>query len=400
METTAASPVVPQTDLHYTDLVVPDTPPLAHFATYDAKREEARLHFGEALGTEVWMPTRMNDILAVYQNPDVFSNSAVNVYEPNPQYMFIPEMLDPPLHTTWRQLLGGLFSPGSVKHMESRVRDRFVEILDSVVERGECDFVQDVALPYPNVIFMELMGLPIEDSAQFQVWESEILHLPPTELERSMAAMAQVTGYFAELIEDRRKNPKDDIITIASQWRIEGKPVSDEDLQSMCLLMFMAGLDTVAMQLAYAFMHLATHDADRKRLVDDPAVIPSAVEEFVRYYAFVTPGRKVVQAGEIAGCPVKPGQMVFVPLALANRDPDEFPDADRFVIDRPNNRHIGFGAGPHRCLGAHLARRELTIALAEWHKRVPEYRIKPGADIREHAAVQIGLNNLPLEWDV
>jgi cytochrome P450 len=330
----------------------------------------------------------------------VFSSSAVSMWDANPPYMWIPEMLDPPIHTTWRQLLGGLFSPGAINKLEGRVRNRFLEILDTIAERGECEFVQDVALLYPNVIFMELMGLPVADAAQFQIWETEILHLPPSEAERSLAAMGQVNAYFADLIAARRVDPKNDIVTIASGWKIEGKSVSDEDLQSLCLLLFMAGLDTVAMQLSYSFLHLATHEDDRRRIVEDPSLIPGAIEEFVRYYSFVTPGRKIMADTEIAGCPVKAGQMLWLPLVSANRDPAEFADADKVIIDRKDNRHVGFGAGPHRCLGAHLARQELNIALQEWHKRIPNYRLTPGVEIREHGTGQIGLNNLSLEWDV
>jgi cytochrome P450 len=166
-----------------------------------------------------------------------------------------------------------------------------------------------------------------------------------------------------------------------------------------CLLMFMAGLDTVATQLTFNFWHLATHDDDRQRLLAEPALWPTAIEELLRYYAFVTPGRKVVKDTEIAGCPVKAGQMVLLPFVSANRDPREFPDADRVVIDRKVNRHLSFGAGPHRCLGSHLAREELLTAMTMWHERIPHYRIPEGAEIREHGG-QLGILGLPLEWDV
>jgi cytochrome P450 len=151
--------------------------------------------------------------------------------------------------------------------------------------------------------------------------------------------------------------------------------------------------------LSYSFLHLATHPADLARLSQDPALIAPAIEEFLRYYAFVTPGRKVTQDAEIAGCPVKAGDMMFLPLAAANRDPDEFEDADKVIIDRQVNRHIAFGAGPHRCLGSHLARLELNIALQEWHQRIPHYRLDASTPITEHGG-QIGLNNLPLAWDL
>jgi cytochrome P450 len=162
--------------------------------------------------------------------------------------------------------------------------------------------------------------------------------------------------------------------------------------------MFMAGLDTVTIQLNYSWWHLATHDGDRARIVKEPEIIPNAVEELLRAYAFVAPGRKVMKDGDFHGCPMKAGDMVLLPLCGATRDPAAFPEPTRVDFDRPANNHLAFGAGPHRCLGSHLARRELRVALEEWHKRIPDYRIPDGAVIDEHGSM-FGINQLPLVWD-
>src|SRR6185437_2651837 len=151
-------------------------------------------------------------------------------------------------------------------------------------------------------------------------------------------AMSEVMSYFGALIAERKKAPRSDVLSRALTWRIDGQQVSEEDLLSLCLLLFMAGLDTVAAQLSYSFLHLATTAADRARIVAEPALIPGAIEEFLRYYAFVTPVRKVMSDTEIAGCPVSAGDMLYLPLASANRDPREFPNAEQVVIDRPANR--------------------------------------------------------------
>jgi cytochrome P450 len=164
----------------------------------------------------------------------------------------------------------------------------------------------------------------------------------------------------------------------------------------------MAGLDTVTQQLAYSFLHLATHQSDRQRLVDEPAIIPVAIEELIRYYATVTPGRKVMEDTDFHGCPMKAGQIVFMPLCGGTRDASEFPAADRVDFDRVNNHHMAFGAGPHRCVGSHLARRELRIAFEEWHLKIPEYRLAPGFDasqIAEHSGGGVfGIDSLQLVW--
>jgi cytochrome P450 len=373
-----------------------------HFANFDAKREQAPVHQGKAGEHDYFLVTRMADIRASFQNHQVFANSAVVPSDPDPPYMWIPEMLDGQIHTTWRQLLGPLFSPAAIAALEPNVRKRFGEILDDVADRGECDFVQDVGLVFPNTIFMDIMGLPRADAATFQHWETEILHTGYAETnagQRQFDAMMAVSGYFADLIAERRRDPREDILSVALSWKIDGEPIPDSDMLAFCLLMFMAGLDTVAAQLAYSFWHLSTHDDDRRRIVTEPTLIPGAIEEFLRYYAFVTPGRKVVQDTEIAGCPIAAGKMIFMPIASANRDPREFADADKVIIDRADNRHIAFGAGPHRCLGVHLARQELRIAMEMWHERIPEYRLRDGAEVLEHGG-QIGLDSLPLVWDV
>jgi cytochrome P450 len=181
--------------------------------------------------------------------------------------------------------------------------------------------------------------------------------------------------------------------------KIDGAPIPVQDILDFCLLMFMAGLDTVASQLTYNFWHLATHSEDRERLLAEPELWPSAIEEFLRFYSFVTPSRKLSQDVEVAGCPMKAGQMVMMPLVAANRDPREFVDADKVIIDREINRHLSFGAGPHRCLGSHLAREELLTAMTMWHERIPNYRMVPGTTVPEHGG-QMGITSLHLEWDV
>ncbi len=373
-----------------------------HFDNFDVKREEAPVHRGLAGDNEYFLVTRLSDIRASFQNHGVFSNSSVTPADPNPPYKWIPEMLDPPVHTKWRQLLGPLFTPAAAAAIEPKLRERFGEILDGVVERGSCDFVHDVALVFPNSIFMDIMGLPRTDAARFQQWEVAILHGgngSADDQQRQFGAMMEVIGYFSALIAERRADPQEDLLSIAVGWKIDGESIPDQELLDFCLLMFMAGLDTVAAQLSYSFWHLATHVDDRNRIVADPSLIPGAIEEFLRFYSFVTPGRKVMSDTAIAGCPVKAGSMVYLPIVSANRDPREFDNAGQVIIDRVDNRHIAFGAGPHRCLGSHLARAELRVAMEMWHERVPNYRIQPGVELREHGG-QIGLDNLPIEWDV
>ncbi|GAA2720160.1 cytochrome P450 [Actinocorallia aurantiaca] len=363
----------------------------------DGLRAEHRA-FHSTYGKGFWVLTRYDDILAAFQDPELFSSASVNALDPHPRYRWIPEMLDPPEHTRWRRLLQSHFAPAAVRAREPRIREHCAALIAGLAADGGCDFVSDFATPFPSVIFLELMGLPVERLETFLAWERAILHGPPAANPERVAAMGQVTGMFAELIEQRRSDPGDDLLSDAVTWTLDGEPVPDEDLLAMCLLLFMAGLDTVTSQLSYAFWHLAAHPADQKALREDPSLIPSAIEEFMRAYSIVLPGRKVTRDTEFAGCPMKAGDMVMLPLPAANRDPGAFPDPTRVDLRRDPNRHLGFAAGPHRCLGSHLARTELRIALEEWHRAVPDYRLPHPDAALEHTYGLLGLDTLPLTW--
>jgi cytochrome P450 len=389
----------PVHNFNYTDLMPAGT----WHDRYDELREQSPLYWNE-FGPGFWTVVNYEGILEVLQHPEKFSNSVVTALDPDPQYKWIPEMLDGDEHLQWRQQLGPLFSPKAVEKLEAKVRERAIDLIEEIVakDQGKCDLMAEFAQRYPTTIFLELMGLPVDELDQFMEWEHAILHTPTDGSETSqqlrLEAMQSVMGRFAAIIAERRVEPRDDIVSKALMFQIDGKPVSDEDLLSFCLLMFMAGLDTVAVSLGWIFRHLAGHPEDRQRIVDEPELIPSAVEEFLRAYAIVIPARKVVQDTEIQGCPMKAGDMVNIPLAGATRDETVFPDAQSVDIERRPNNHIAFGAGPHRCLGSHLARRELRIALEEWHQRIPEYRLTPGSELFETGG-QLGLTSLPLEWD-
>ncbi len=346
--------------------------------------------------------TRYEDILGAYQDPEIFSSDAVTVLEPDPTYQWIPHMLGGDEHRQWRRLLGPDFAPKAISQLDGRIRGWAIELIDSLAGRGECDVIADFSFWYPTTIFLGLMGLPPEDLARFMEWESNILHShgsTPEEIQSNrMAAMAAVSGYFRSVIADRRAHPGDDLISHAISFEIDGRPVTDDEVTSYCFFMFMAGLDTVAAALGYALYHFATHPDDRERIVADPALIPSAIEEILRVYAFTIPARKVKKDIEVGGCPIAAGSMVQLPIRAATRDEHAFEGGADIRIDRKPNNHIAFGAGPHRCLGSHLARHELTIALEEWHKRIPDYRLADGAAILE-VGRSSGPDSVSLSWN-
>lgn len=350
--------------------------------------------------------TEHDAILQALQKPDLFSSHATLPTMPNPDFRWIPQMIDPPEHTRWRQLLGGWFTPKRIARMDGLVRQRCAHLVEELAPLGSCDFVADFAGQFPTTVFLSILGLPVQELDRFMAWEKAIMHYSKrTDPDYSgfATAMGQVRDYFADLIAERKANRRqgaEDIVSAAVEWRINGESVPDDDLLNCMLLLFMAGLDTVASQLSYAFYHLATHASDRVRLVDDPELAGSAVEEFLRAYPIVMVGRQVTRDVEFAGCPLKAGEVVSFALPSAGRDAKVFPNSTAYEIDRGMVRHISFGAGPHRCLGSHLARREMLIALQEWHRLIPDYRLPDGATITEHGGNGVfGIDRLPIVWD-
>jgi cytochrome P450 len=370
-----------------------------HFTTYDTLRSQSPWYRND-FGPGFWEVVNYEGILQVLQDPLTFSSSVVTAMDPDPQYKWIPEMLDGEEHRQWRRQLGPLFAPGAVARLDETVRRRAIECVEAVASKGSCDFIADFAAQFPTTIFLEMMGLPADELDQFMRWENAILHSSQDAAGRDNAAnaMGAVMGRFTTVIAERRTDPRDDIVSKALQYEIDGSPVSDADLLSFCLLMFMAGLDTVTATLGWSFWHLAGHPADRQRILDAPDTIPTAIEEFLRVYAIVTSARRVTADITVQGCPMKAGDMVNLPLQAATRDDAAFANATSVDITRSPNNHIAFGAGPHRCLGSHLARRELRIAMEEWHKRIPHYRLDPDVALSETGG-QIGLQSLPLSWE-
>ncbi|TDV56005.1 cytochrome P450 [Actinophytocola oryzae] len=371
----------------------------SHHERWDAI---AAVHSGfrSSVSRGFWVVTDGEAVQTALQDWRTFSSSSVTALDPDPKFLWIPEMLDPPVHTQWRRLLGREFSPSAVAAREPEVRQAAVELIDELAATGGADVLDGFARRFPTRIFMRLMGLPEEDLDTFLDWVHHILHLSFEEdpdRSRQLAAITAVSAYFAEQIASRRQTPRDDLLSHAMTWTIDGGPVSDEDLHAFCILMFMAGLDTVPISVGWALHHYATHPGQRAEIIADPSLIPTAVEEILRVYAFVVPARKATRDVEIAGCPVRAGDMVMLPLAVSNRDPDRYENPLDVDPRRRTTNHIAFGSGPHRCLGSHLARLELNVALEEWHRRIPDYRVAPDQDLEETGNMY-GIKSLRLDW--
>jgi cytochrome P450 len=325
--------------------------------------------------------SRHDDVVFALKNPELFSS--INAIEIGNVRPLIPLQIDPPDHVKYRRLLDPIFAPREMAKLEPKVRALVNELIDGFIERGECEFSNDLAIPLPCQVFLEILGLPFEHIDRFLQWKDDIIRPRGATVEAAKAVQARagqaMYDYFAPVIRDRRTDPRDDLITLFVSAEVEGHHLDDDEVADICYLMLIAGLDTVTATLTCSISYLAQHPERRDAIAADLSLVPSAVEELMRWETPV-PGlpRQATQDIEVRGETIKAGENVICLLGSANLDPDEFPEPDHVDFNRSGNRHLAFGGGVHRCLGSHLARLELRVAMEEIHRRIPDYAIKAG----------------------
>ena len=349
-----------------------------------------------------WMLNGYDVAKEALRMDEVFTNRKVNAFQPDMELRLLPQNLGGEEHKKLRSLLNPWFSPGSVKRMDAVSRSLAGKLIDAVKPRGSCDFVTDFGILYPTEIFLTLLGLPVKDGPTFVEWVEAIFGgFHSVDQTAANHAANAVRSYFEAVVADRlanKRDPAQDFVSYLIQADAGGDLLPHEDVVTICLTIMLAGLDTTRSALGYILHHLADHDEDRRRMLD-PDFAQRAIEEFLRLYSLlIQDGRYVERDIDFHGCPMKAGDVISVGIISANRDPMKFDRPDEFYPERGSNPHLAFGLGPHRCLGMHLARRELSIALEEWHSRIPNYRIRPGSELVERGG-QLALKSLPLEWD-
>lgn len=325
--------------------------------------------------------SRHDDVTFALKNPELFSS--VNAIEIGNVRPLIPLQIDPPDHVKYRRLLDPIFAPREMAKLEPKVRALVTDLIDRFVERGECEFSADIAIPLPCKVFLEILGLPFEHVDRFLRWKDDIIRPEVETFEEAKAvqdgAGRAIYDYFAPVIADRRAAPRDDLISLFVQAEIDGHLLDDDEVADICFLMLIAGLDTVTATLTCSISYLAQHPDRRDAIAADLGLVPAAVEELMRWETPVPAlPRQATQDIEIRGESIRAGENVICLLGSANIDPAEFPDPDHIDFARSGNRHLAFGGGVHRCLGSHLARLELRVAMEEIHRRMPDYAIKEG----------------------
>lgn len=345
-----------------------------------------------------WVPRTHALLQQIYSDSENFKNKGNAPFAKllGESWYSVPSEADAPIHGMYRTMLNPIFTPKRMTALEEKIRRYAREYILAFKDRNHCEFMADFAFEFPIKVFLELAGLPLERTAQFLAWEHKLLHEP--NLDEITKATRAVCDYLMGEIEDRKANPRDDLISYGVQVDRDGRKLNDDELLGFCFNLFIGGLDTVSTHMAWQFHHLAENPAQQAALRADPSLIPAAMEEMMRFYASVAINRECVNEVEIDGVKMMPGDMVQLPTYLAGHDPEAYGDPEVIRFDR-NPRHISFGFGPHLCIGMHLARREMRIAMEEFLAEIPEFRLAPDADITYYLAAIMQPVNLPLVWD-
>jgi cytochrome P450 len=333
----------------------------------------------------------------VLRDPTVFSSST-SAHDLKTERPLIPLQIDPPDHRKYRKLLDPLFAPQRMRENEEQIRGLVNALIDGFVDEPEIDFVARFSTLFPSQVFLSMFGLPMSDLPAFLAMKDGVIRPdqvvghdfghPETEAHQQRTADS-IYAYFERVIDERSDARADDLLSHFLDAEVDGERLSREEILDICFLFLIAGLDTVTASLDCMFVHLAEHRAERQRLIDDPDAIASIVEELLRWETPVMGGARVATCDtEVEGFAISAGEQVMILYGAANVDGAEFPDPERLDWDRGTNRHLAFGGGIHRCLGSHLARVELRAALTEWHRRIPEYSVAPGADLTFTAGIR------------
>jgi cytochrome P450 len=352
-----------------------------------------------------WLPVTHADVSAVARDTDHFSSEGAVLSNKPPRDQWVsmapiggapPITSDPPFHADARRLLLPAFSPQVVAEWEPEIRRLCNELIDNMGDVDTVDAAVQYAQNIPVYVIARMLGLPLEDSDYFRETVHMVLEEIGAEFGERQGAFEKLDAYLGMHVRDHIENPKDDLIGFLLNAKIYDQPLSPEHVVGTIILLMVAGIDTTWSSIGSSIWHLAQHPADLQRMVSEPELLPTAIEELLRMYAPVTMARIVSQDAEIGGCPVKAGDSVLLPFPAANRDPEVFPDADKVIIDREENRHVAFGLGIHRCLGSNLARLELRVAVEVFIQRFPKFELANPSSVTWSLGQVRGPRKLPV----
>ncbi len=386
------------------ELEAPSTPLFADLASADDPRaisamlRQQRVHTIENM---FHLLTHREDVEAALRKPAVYTSAPEAVQLGNIRPL-IPLSVDPPKHVKYRRILDPLFAPKHMAALDGEVAELVNQTMDNFAGKGTCDFHEEFAVPLPCTVFLRLMGLPLEDLDMFLEMKDGIIR-PSGDTMESQSPTRKKTAetiyaYFEKTLETRRRAPTEDLLARIMRSEVDGVRLTDDEILDICFLFIIAGLDTVTDSLDCIFGHLSQNPDHLRQVADDESIIPSAIEELLRWESPVPAVPRVLgEDVEVDGCPMRAGEHVMLLIGAANTDDAAHPGVDSVDLLRNPNPHLAFGGGVHRCLGSHLARVELRVALREWHKRIPMYELVPGT-VLEYTEGLRSLHHLPLQF--
>jgi len=368
------------------------------FPIWEDLRSRCPLAHSERFNEGIWLPLHYEDLVAIAHDTDTFSNRHQGIRRGGTtERGYLPPInSDPPEHHEIRRLLLPFFAPRRVEmwrdHIEADCRAR----AEAIVARGAGDAAVDYAQHIPVGAIAAILGIDPDHGDQFRAWIDDLLTVGTNDAEIMQQAIADIRTYMSEVMAQRRESPGDDLISHLVHAELAGEPLADDLIERILVLHLAAGIDTTWSSIGAALAHLATNRQDRERLVAEPDLIPTAIEEFLRAYAPVNVTRRVTTATTVHGVDLSEGDHVMMAFPVACRDPEAFERADEVVIDRARNRHVAFGAGIHRCLGSNLARLEMDVALRTWLEFLPEFQLAPGAAVQWSTGQIRGPRSIPI----
>lgn len=373
------------------------------YPVYRQLREDAPVFWSSRAGT--WVLSRHVDVSAALGDPETYS-SASGIFPTPPGVdmteLFLPMLImsDPPRHTQFRQLVSKAFTPRRIAGLEAQIQSLVDGLLDETPETDAWDFVSGFAGPLPAIVIADMLGVPREDRDRFRAWSTTLIQSNPTrgEFGTGLDAAAALYNYFAAFLAERRAHPQNDLMTALVEAEVDGKRLSEDELLGFCLLLLIAGHETTTNLLANSAVILARHPESRRELADNPNLVPSAVEELLRFDSPVQGlSRTLTRQVTLHGQDMAAGATVLLLFGSANRDDQAFPDADRFDIHRAPERQVALGRGIHFCLGASLARLEARIALQALLTRHRDLDVDLDSAIRLHSGPIRGFASLPVQ---
>lgn len=343
-----------------------------------------------------WIVTRALLIDEVLSDHERFSSRSIMI----PREISPPGLInvDPPLHGPMRKVIMPALTKSALEHLESEARKAAIAALDEIAPRGECEFFSEFAQVLPITVFLDMMGLPLEDRHKLLPLVETITS--DNDIARRAEARQALTGYVVGWVDKRLAAPEKDLVTHIAQAQVGDRPIAYQEAIALCVLLLLGGLDTVAAMISFIARDLALQPELRRRLIEEPEIMPSAIEEFLRRHGLVNAARLVTTDTELAGVALREGDLVQAPNCLHGLDPARHADPLKIDFDRPKPiKHATFGNGVHICPGGILARREIKVFLEEWLKRIPDFAIRPGTVPVTPTGMVNGVSALRLVWE-